>query len=996
MYGDTWYVVSFKWWKIWVKSCAPSSIDATSTTATEEPIPLVSRADSHRIIPALESTTALELTPTTKATKFPAIHITAVKPTRSPPAVPASPASAQQSPSPKPPASVPPPLTNDDLLEGDYHTFQRLRARMFENFDYTLVPASAWFRLKKWYGGGPELPRYVISTGMPPILSVEVYPLCLRLYKCDPQGGIIRDLTYDCAVSKTATVLQFLEKICSQLKLRQNEVRLWSYYSSNVLWRLSQFDQTMSDARVMDGQIILIEVRNSEGKWPRSLQVQKQQEAVAAMDGAPGMPESVSGPGLVGIQNLGNTCYMAAALQCLSACRELTQYFLHDSFRSDINTENPLGLKGKLAEEYAELLHQMWDTGLAPVAPVSFKLTISRFASQFQGNAQHDADEVTSFILDGLHEDLNRVKIKPYIPLKDSDGRADLEVATECWQAHLERNRSMIVDMFHGQLKSTLVCPTCKYVKVNFDPVGSISLPLPGRHERVIHVRLMRKGHSVPTTFYAVRTLRGVSIGEFKKEIAKAIGLHPLCFVLAEVVAGRIFTFHHDAAPVYNIRQSDITYAFEVDPPEPAVGADGERTLWQALAVAEDLILTRTVQFKPLYVTVVHRKMEKDPLYERFPLFSLGLISTETHKWPKKSIAMGVPCMLSIPHGITCKDLHTMIAQYANQFYQAPTDPKEVVPAPGTLPFAIKFCDRSGSRCGICPESADCQGCPLKMTDDVAPLRDYCFLVVEWHYGAWLSDKMHNYTEDPSLTGVRLDSKILDLSECLNSYQLPERLSPDDLWFCPKCKVHGQATKSLELWRLPDVMILHLKRFNKFHYGEKLDIPVRYPIHSLDMAPYVCGPKDGPLIYDLFAVTLHNGSLNFGHYTAISTLGDGHWYYFDDANVSELQTSRVVTTSAYMLMYVRRAPGAPPPPILPDPVVMPSPAAPATSETPTTAETPATSATSESETPSVVVSTSAVTEAPAAVKVISALAVTEGAVDGNDESASNAAETVTN
>lgn len=50
-------------------------------------------------------------------------------------------------------------------------------------------------------------------------------------------------------------------------------------------------------------------------------------------------------------------------------------------------------------------------------------------------------------MLDGLHEDLNRVKHKPYIKSKDADGRPDEEVADEYWANHIARNDSIIVDV---------------------------------------------------------------------------------------------------------------------------------------------------------------------------------------------------------------------------------------------------------------------------------------------------------------------------------------------------------------------------------------------------------------------------------------------------------------------------------------------------------------------------------------------------------------------
>jgi len=56
--------------------------------------------------------------------------------------------------------------------------------------------------------------------------------------------------------------------------------------------------------------------------------------------------------------------------------------------------------------------------------------------------------ELLAFLLDGLHEDLNRVKKKPYIEAKDADGRPDDEFAEECWNNHKARNDSIIVDKF--------------------------------------------------------------------------------------------------------------------------------------------------------------------------------------------------------------------------------------------------------------------------------------------------------------------------------------------------------------------------------------------------------------------------------------------------------------------------------------------------------------------------------------------------------------------
>lgn len=79
----------------------------------------------------------------------------------------------------------------------------------------------------------------------------------------------------------------------------------------------------------------------------------------------------------------------------------------------------------------------------------------------FSGYAQHDSQEFFSFIVDGLHEDLNRVQKKPYVESVESAGRKDPIVAYESWKAYIQRNQSIIVDLMTGQYKSKVVCPTC-------------------------------------------------------------------------------------------------------------------------------------------------------------------------------------------------------------------------------------------------------------------------------------------------------------------------------------------------------------------------------------------------------------------------------------------------------------------------------------------------------------------------------------------------------
>mmetsp|Transcript_9594 Transcript_9594/g.20049 ORF Transcript_9594/g.20049 Transcript_9594/m.20049 type:complete len:704 (-) Transcript_9594:1520-3631(-) len=182
--------------------------------------------------------------------------------------------------------------------------------------------------------------------------------------------------------------------------------------------------------------------------------------------------------GVIGLRNLGNTCFLNSSLQCLSATIPLTDYFLGYDYRSEINKKNFLGTGGKLVTAYAELTKYMWLESKSVVEPIDFKKQLQTFAPQFRGYHQHDAQELLAFLLDGIHEDLNRVKERPYVEDRDCDGSNDENDAVENWKNYLRRNKSLIVDMFQGQLRNTCRCLKCGHVNIRFEPFMYLSLPI--------------------------------------------------------------------------------------------------------------------------------------------------------------------------------------------------------------------------------------------------------------------------------------------------------------------------------------------------------------------------------------------------------------------------------------------------------------------------------------------------------------------------------------
>ncbi|XP_040901664.1 ubiquitin carboxyl-terminal hydrolase 2a isoform X1 [Toxotes jaculatrix] len=190
-----------------------------------------------------------------------------------------------------------------------------------------------------------------------------------------------------------------------------------------------------------------------------------------------GSTNSKSAQGLVGLKNLGNTCFMNSILQCLSNTHSLRDYCLHNSHRRDLNNNSRTNTA--LMEEFVKLIQTMWTSSSSEaVSPSEFKTQIQRYAPRFVGYNQQDAQEFLRFLLDGLHNEVNRVTVRPRGTVEDFDHLPDEEKGKKMWSKYLEREDSKIVDLFVGQLKSSLTCSHCGFCSTVFDPFWDLSLPI--------------------------------------------------------------------------------------------------------------------------------------------------------------------------------------------------------------------------------------------------------------------------------------------------------------------------------------------------------------------------------------------------------------------------------------------------------------------------------------------------------------------------------------
>lgn len=294
--------------------------------------------------------------------------------------------------------------------------------------------------------------------------------------------------------------------------------------------------------------------------------------------------DAFKGQGLVGLDNLGNTCYMSSALQCLSHTRLLVEFFKNEAYLRDINLHNRDGTNGKLAVAFGELLRVLWTSEKKRFSPNEFKRVLAKCHPQFVGSDQHDAQELLACLLSSLSEDLNRIVTKPYTEQPDSNGRNDALVANEWWENHLKREVSVIVSLFTGQYKSLLECSICGYESARFEPFTFLQLSLPESNFRSVVMTLIFRTDRVPMR-YSVRVRTSDTVQDVKQRVAEFLAqlersgngesvdgednARPL--PRPEIVLARISNFHtidfllDGAVPLLQIPEKDQLCAFELD-----------------------------------------------------------------------------------------------------------------------------------------------------------------------------------------------------------------------------------------------------------------------------------------------------------------------------------------------------------------------------------------------------------------------------------------------
>ncbi|CAD8135423.1 unnamed protein product [Paramecium pentaurelia] len=781
-----------------------------------------------------------------------------------------------------------------------------LKDNIREGSDFILVGHKIFEYFKNIYGGF-EIKRLIVEHSQTHQKYVDLVPRIIQFIILPIEEKFRwRIIT----ANSSDLVLDLCKKMNRILKLN-NEIRWWKF---NDFQSQEDFIQKFKrrelykqvSAKVLDKTIMIEEINFTssdlficEIRYGRDWQIseidKKKQSTFKKKMNISDVPKIMndSRKGVTGLQNLGNTCFMNAALQCLSNTYELTEYMVSNEFYQHLNCENPLGTKGVLATAYAELMKIMWYGNNSAVSAYDLKRVIGKFAPQFYGYGQQDSHEFLSYLLDGLHEDLNKVLNKPFVNEIEITNETDFEASRIFWNNYILRNQSKIQQLMVGQYKSTLICPNCHRVSKTFDPYMSLSLPIPSYTLIQLSLYFIYQNGKIPLK---------IQLNLTSDQDANFIG--------------------QELSQALNIEQDQMNFILLKDHLIRERIKKKQNVKWIQEHEGQLFVFQIEKEFHQLSDDQIHvdfyycNKTDRSNYNEQILTFPRQFVLEKKNK----IIDIYFKIYQQFKH-----HLILIIQELADQLLNEGVNLEEY-----------------------------CQGVPETLEEFIEEIK---LFKVELYKLLYRGKPLDYLNQDPI---ENFNTKILSinvvlnpifgrseiynmkfqrckdfnieqnrqlrkgeytLEDCLRSFAKEETLGKGNEWYCNKCKQHVQATKQMEIYRAPQLLIIHLKRFRSgnnrisnyggfFYSGasQKITTMVHFP-KNLNLNPFVLSKvNDNDSIdyhYELYGVDNHFGGLGGGHYTACAYNSlINKWVDYNDSS-ARITSTDVESEAAYVLFYRR-------------------------------------------------------------------------------------------
>ena len=652
--------------------------------------------------------------------------------------------------------------------------------------------------------------------------------------------------------------------------------------------------------------------------------------------------ESNCNKGRTGLVNIGNTCFMNSALQCLSNCYELTKYFLLNFYENDINQENRLGTGGQVVTIYRKLLDDLWLGDDDYINPNYFKRIFAHFVHKFSGYAQQDSNEFLIYLLDKIHEDLNTITVKPYIEMEGKKPeQTDEEVSKIWWEKHLKRENSIIVDLFHGQFKSTISCNICHEVCVSFDSYMFISLPIPsGKYEievkyfgyNINDFLVMKIPITENTTVLNIidimknriniininknkniknnppkRKKRNKNKNKIIKKLYEQINLSKdkieMVLLTNKKKIYKVFT-NNDYIFPYLLQGYELV-AYEKD----TSNQNNENIYFYLSQYYYSYIFSlfyypRIYFFDYPFALNFDKTQKIFNIYKNIKEFLKELLPNNNPNNPiKKDEILNIDFNFNKINKDNEKN--SGFSLYLNTFIPNTNSSlcSSIFSFGNSINHPLLEKYSSTENYSNIKRQLNLDELHLRLTLDVNIL---------FNLDKAKLPKLKNnlYNKKLSLNV----GKDINLYDCLNLFNSEEILDGDNEWYCNKCKKHVDAVKKMDVYKSPYYLIFQLKRFKQDNEGSSIfnifnssknTTFIDFPVTNLDLSNYILSENNQGGIYDLIGVINHYGGESFGHYTAYCLNGK-KWMEYNDEYVAEIKKGNIITNAAYVLFYRRR------------------------------------------------------------------------------------------
>ena len=616
-----------------------------------------------------------------------------------------------------------------------------------------------------------------------------------------------------------------------------------------------------------------------------------------------------SNKGLVGLFNLGNTCYLNSVIQCLSNTLDFRKYFILDFYKNELNFSS-FEPQGDIIEEFSKLIKKMWLENDEAVLAKDFFISFCKINKQFSGDFQQDAQEFLSILLLNLHERLNRIIMKPQIKNieEKKENESDIE-ASKRWENYDKlKNDSIIYDLFNGQFISTTICQECGKNSTTFEQFNILSLPIPKNHN-LLNIKYFKENgcRSFPFTIHEDSTfgdLKDKALYYFKNDIIEKI-LKNTGGDINSLLDGRdkndiIYNYNNTKIPKYILyKYIDIIILNKIKMIinyNKINEYDNISTLFDKPNDYE-IILYEKNDISPkimnIYISSTYFDFNNKIIF--FKKFGLNIYS--------------YPILLSFDKNIILENIERQLKnKFTNILNLTDINPKEYSGNPIQI-VVLHF--KKDIPCNFCGKTMEeSPYCPFKNLiekyHNISELKriindSTLILAADCKY---FYVKKKCFINNILLLNPDNEEKKdnINIYDCLEKFREEEILDKDNKYLCEKCQSQSSAKKKIQIYKAPLYLIIQLKRFkynnnifSQFFENTKIETFVEIP-EILDLKEYIIGPNKNNSIYELYGNIIHIED----HYVAVCKNGE-KWILYNDDSLHRYSFPQ--SKNSYILFY---------------------------------------------------------------------------------------------